>query len=252
MANPRFCAPKTIAALIPIASPFKFTSGPPEFPGFIAASVWINPLNSCMVGSLPPVSDAALIDLASPEMMPDETVFLKIPSALPIAMTDSPRSILEELPRSTIGSGSSELIFIIATSSIGSLAKTSAVNFFPLSSMTVYSASLSATTCLFVMMTPVLSTMNPEPPPILTIPFPSRSSSGISRCPPWNGRNGASSLGISFSIFLTLFDMPIETTAGMIFLIIPTTGVFFVFIVFIISIAGFIGYIPDMLLLVTF
>jgi hypothetical protein len=30
-----------IARLIPIISPFKFNSGPPELPGLIAASVWI-------------------------------------------------------------------------------------------------------------------------------------------------------------------------------------------------------------------
>ena len=30
-----------IAVFIPISSPFVFTKAPPEFPGFIAASVWI-------------------------------------------------------------------------------------------------------------------------------------------------------------------------------------------------------------------
>jgi hypothetical protein len=31
---------EAMAVLIPITSPFMFTSGPPELPGLIAASVW--------------------------------------------------------------------------------------------------------------------------------------------------------------------------------------------------------------------
>ena len=39
IAKPRFWAPETMAALMPMASPSRFTSGPPEFPGLMAASV---------------------------------------------------------------------------------------------------------------------------------------------------------------------------------------------------------------------
>ena len=35
------CTPTIAAVLIPTTSPALVTSGPPEFPGFSAASVWI-------------------------------------------------------------------------------------------------------------------------------------------------------------------------------------------------------------------
>ena len=41
MAKPMFSACCAPAVLIPITWPSRFTSGPPEFPGLMAASVWI-------------------------------------------------------------------------------------------------------------------------------------------------------------------------------------------------------------------
>ena len=41
MAKQRPCAPEMIAVLTPITSPRELTSGPPELPGFSAASVWM-------------------------------------------------------------------------------------------------------------------------------------------------------------------------------------------------------------------
>ena len=41
MAKPMPCPVATIAVLIPITSPLRFTSGPPELPGLIDASVWM-------------------------------------------------------------------------------------------------------------------------------------------------------------------------------------------------------------------
>ena len=41
MANPIPCPAATIAVLIPMTSPFRFTSGPPELPGLMEASVWM-------------------------------------------------------------------------------------------------------------------------------------------------------------------------------------------------------------------
>jgi hypothetical protein len=35
------CAPRITAVLTPTTSPREFSSGPPELPGFSAASVWI-------------------------------------------------------------------------------------------------------------------------------------------------------------------------------------------------------------------
>ena len=39
--------PEKMNAFTPITSPAAFTSGPPEFPGLIAASVWIIPDHTC-------------------------------------------------------------------------------------------------------------------------------------------------------------------------------------------------------------
>ena len=40
-ANPIVFACGLIAVLIPITSPARFSSGPPELPGLMAASVWM-------------------------------------------------------------------------------------------------------------------------------------------------------------------------------------------------------------------
>ena len=45
--------------------------------------------------------------------------------------------------------------------------------------MTVYSAFCSLTTCLFVRMSPFGATMNPDPPPVCTMPRSSTVPSGI-------------------------------------------------------------------------
>ena len=41
MAKQSPCAPEMMAVLTPITSPRELTSGPPEFPGLSAASVWM-------------------------------------------------------------------------------------------------------------------------------------------------------------------------------------------------------------------
>lgn len=43
IANPMPLLPETMAVLIPITLPERSSSGPPLFPGLIAASVWISP-----------------------------------------------------------------------------------------------------------------------------------------------------------------------------------------------------------------
>ena len=116
MAKLMFCAPKTMAALIPMATPSKFTKGPPELPWLIAASVWMSPLIS-WGGELG--SAWAVIDRERPEMMPNETVFLKMPRALPIAITVWPSSSLFELASLMIGRLLAS-IFRMATSLMGS------------------------------------------------------------------------------------------------------------------------------------
>lgn len=42
MAKPMPSACAAMAVLMPTTSPNSFTNGPPEFPGLIAASVWMN------------------------------------------------------------------------------------------------------------------------------------------------------------------------------------------------------------------
>ena len=86
MAKPIFWAPKTIAVFMPMTSPSIFTNGPPEFPGLIAASVWMSPRSS-VTGSFSPVF--AVIERESPETIPLETVFLNIPRVFPMAMASS-------------------------------------------------------------------------------------------------------------------------------------------------------------------
>ena len=137
IAKPMFCAPKMIAVLIPMTSPLRFTSGPPELPWLMATSVWMTWRRFSIC---PPVPSAAEILRPSPETMPLDTVLLKSPSALPMAITVWPSSILLESPRATVGSPVA-WIFSIATSLIGSRESTLAGYSFSSLVMTVYSAS---------------------------------------------------------------------------------------------------------------
>ena len=82
-----------IAVLIPITRPSTSTSGPPELPGLIAASVWIASTSV----SVP----ATCTVRPRPDTMPVVTVGLPaMPSALPIATTASPTWSESESPSS--------------------------------------------------------------------------------------------------------------------------------------------------------
>ena len=86
-----------MAVLMPMTLPFESTSGPPELPGLIAASVWMA-LNSV---SLPTSTTRS-----RPEMMPVVTVAplpSDRPSALPMATTESPTWSWSESPSSRVG-----------------------------------------------------------------------------------------------------------------------------------------------------
>ena len=75
-----------IAALMPTTSPLRFTSGPPELPGLIAASVWIASNTAVLVAAvLSPVSTGRAVLLTMPEV----TVFDR-PSGAPTATTVCP------------------------------------------------------------------------------------------------------------------------------------------------------------------
>ena len=71
--------PLTIAELIPMTSPSMLTSGPPELPRLIAASVWMNDSYSLMPTAF----------RSRAEMMPVVTLWLSS-NGEPTAMTSSP------------------------------------------------------------------------------------------------------------------------------------------------------------------
>ena len=76
------------AVFIPITCPEELTSGPPEFPELIGASVCINPESDSVVV---PEESWAVKDLFSAETIPDVTVNPPVNArALPNAITLSP------------------------------------------------------------------------------------------------------------------------------------------------------------------
>ena len=79
---------------IPMTSPRMFSSGPPELPGLIAASV-------CSISLVRPGTGRS--GRASAEMTPTVTVWLS-PKGAPIAITQSPGAIRLESPNLAAGS----------------------------------------------------------------------------------------------------------------------------------------------------
>jgi len=80
MANPTPCAPLACAVITPITLPEASRSGPPLFPGLMAASVWMSPLSRV---ACPEAGSVASMLRPSAETMPLVTVSLKVPSGLP-------------------------------------------------------------------------------------------------------------------------------------------------------------------------
>ena len=97
-----------MAVLTPITSPFMFSSGPPELPGLMAASVWIKCWNW-------PGAPWSMVRFLA-EMMPAVTVCARA-NGLPMASTQSPTcGSSSELPIFTVGSGVLVSILITARS----------------------------------------------------------------------------------------------------------------------------------------
>ena len=113
-----FCA-RAIAVLIPTTSPATFTSGPPELPKLMAASV-------CRRLSKFRVSRERPAARPLPEMTPTVTD-LSNWSGSPIAMTHSPTRMRSESPSFTTGNGRGPSIFNSARSDPGSRPTTFAV-----------------------------------------------------------------------------------------------------------------------------
>ena len=102
-----------IAVLTPTTSPIDETSGPPELPGFSAASVW---MTSSIVRPV-----LARIERPSADTTPAVTVDSK-PSGLPIATTSCPRRSCLESPRTAVGRSRAALALMSAISVSGILA----------------------------------------------------------------------------------------------------------------------------------
>src|SRR5579875_4210222 len=88
--------PEEAAVSTPITSPWSFTSGPPESPGWMFAFVSISPV-SC--SDVPELSSDAVIDWLSAVTVPGATDGVPpTPPALPRATTLSPTLTLDESP----------------------------------------------------------------------------------------------------------------------------------------------------------
>ncbi len=131
-----------ICELMPTTSPSRLNSGPPELPGFTAASVWMKPTTP---------SPGSERDLAL--TMPEVTV-LSRPNGVPIATTQSPTRVFAGSPRRTTGRSFASILST-ATSVAASLPSTFARNSRWSVSLTMTS-SASATTCAFVSTMPFL------------------------------------------------------------------------------------------------
>src|SRR5437879_4013115 len=156
---------------MPTTSPRMLNSGPPELPGLMGTSVWMN-------GTYP---ESSVRPLAL--TMPAVALFSK-PNGAPIASTHSPTLSPRESPILTVGRSLAGMRRI-AISDFGSTPTTLAMYSRRSVRRTVTSLAPS-TTCALVMMTPSARTMNPEPSP--------RIGCG---CGIWNGRprkNGANGL----------------------------------------------------------
>ncbi len=86
-ANPTPCASLALAVTIPTTRPEVSSSGPPLFPGLIAASVWIMP-DRWRTDRVE--ASATSMERPSPETIPSVTVSVNVPSGLPIATTTWP------------------------------------------------------------------------------------------------------------------------------------------------------------------
>ena len=153
--------------LMPMTSPRQLMSGPPEFPGFTGASVWI----MSRIGRVsPPTANVRPRLLTIP--------WVSVPSrlnGLPMASTGSPTRSEAELPNGAAGSdpaGTSARI--MARSFPGSRPAISASAVDPSAKRTSM-ASAPSITCSLVRIAPSASMMTPDPCP------PCGSPSGATR-----------------------------------------------------------------------
>ena len=111
-AKPRFWPAALIAVFIPTTSPRRFTSGPPELPRLIAASVWMKFSNDRVASESPSARPLA-------ETTPTVTV-CSMARGLPTAITHSPTRSASESPSGSGVNGPFPSTRISATSVAGS------------------------------------------------------------------------------------------------------------------------------------
>ena len=95
MAKPIPLLPEAIAVLMPMTLPSASSSGPPELPGLIAASVWMR-----LVSDLLP---SVVIERPLADTMPLVTEFEYVPSGLPMATTSWPTLSASDSPIAAVG-----------------------------------------------------------------------------------------------------------------------------------------------------
>src|SRR6476620_6983706 len=149
-----------MAVLTPTTLPPRSSSGPPELPGLIAASVWTmsGMEYDCPLAVAPPSASSR----PRPETMP-VLIEQASPNGLPMATTPWPTfSASEEPSASGCSSPASTVTLITARSAAGAVPTTVAAASTPSANVTVILVAPS-TTWLLVTMWPCASYTNPEP-----------------------------------------------------------------------------------------
>ena len=149
-AKPMDCASSEISVLMPTTTPQRSTSGPPELPGLIGASVWI-------IGSSEMPGSSRLSPLTIPRV-----IVCSRPIGLPMATTSSPTLTADESPSRAAGSAAALSTRSSATSSTESSPRMRAGVLLPESRVTDSEAAPS-TTCALVRIWPSFSMITPEP-----------------------------------------------------------------------------------------
>src|SRR5687767_7322333 len=160
----------SICELIPTTRPSPSSSGPPELPWLIAASVWIAPAIAKSFGAVISRSRALTTPVVS---------VCSSPYGLPIATTASPTARSPESPSASGRSFSGETSTSSTATSVDASEPTSvACAFEPSQNVTVIDSAPS-TTCWFVTIVPSSSYTNPEPCPWASCP-----PNGVAAVPP--------------------------------------------------------------------
>src|SRR5687767_5585501 len=148
---------------MPTTWPCMLTSGPPELPGLIAASVWMAfSTVACELRASPPAETGRFTELTMPEVtVPDSS------NGEPIATTPWPIFMSPELPSWTIGRPETPSAWMTAMSELGSRPRILAEAVLPSWNTTLISPPEAAPsmTWLFVTIWPLPEMTNPEPSP---------------------------------------------------------------------------------------